>query len=188
MERHQVRVRAPADIALAAASGMDLRQSPVIRAILRARELVLGAAPLEASVPRGLLAMAKATGWGVLAEVPGREVVVGTVIQPWSAKIVFRVVPAEEFAAFHEPGYVKIAWTLRADPISAHESMARTETRVTTTDPVAREKFRRYWVLVLPGIVLIRKVLLRMAKQEAERRARKAFCKSPAALSRAGRL
>ena len=29
----------------------------------------------------------------------------------------FRSVPADEFAAFDEPDYVKIAWTLRADPV-----------------------------------------------------------------------
>ena len=30
------------------------------------------------------------------------------------ANVVFRSLLPDEFAAFHEPGYVKIAWTLRA--------------------------------------------------------------------------
>jgi hypothetical protein len=30
---------------------------------------------------------------------------------------------------FNEPDYVKIAWTLRADPLDARYSMARSETR-----------------------------------------------------------
>jgi hypothetical protein len=114
----------------------------------------------------------KGIGWGVLAEVPGREVVVGAVTQAWAANVVFRPLPPDEFAAFHESGYAKIVWTIRADPLCATESVARTETRVVTTDPAARATFRRFWVFSLPGIVLIRRIALRLVKKEAERRAR----------------
>jgi hypothetical protein len=171
-ERHQVRVNAPADMVFAVARELDLQRSPIIRAIFNTRELVLGGVQNESEVPRPLLAMAKATGWVVLAEVPGREVVVGTVTQPWLAKVAFRPISAGEFADFHETGYVKIVWTLRADPAGANESVARTETRVITTDSGARQKFRRYWALFLPGILLIRRISLKMVKEEAERRRR----------------
>ena len=67
---------------------------------------------------------------------------------------------------------MKIVWTLRADPIAATESVARTETRVATTDPTARAKFRRYWSFVSPGTALIRKISLGLVKKEAERHAR----------------
>ena len=102
----------------------------------------------------------------------GREIVLGTVTQPWIADVVFRAVSPDAFAAFDEPGYVKIVCTLRADPISAAESVFRTETRVEPTDPTAREKFRKYWSLVSPGIVLIRLMSLKRLKAEAERRTR----------------
>jgi hypothetical protein len=114
----------------------------------------------------------KAIGWGVLEEVPGREIVLGAVTQPWIADTVFRAVRREEFASFREPGYVKIAVTFRADPESDAESIFRTETRVATTDPTARAKFRRYWSFLSPGIILIRWVSLGVVKAEAERRAR----------------
>ena len=81
----------------------------------------------------------------VLAEDPGREIVLGGVTQSWRADVVFRGLEPSAFAAFSEPGYVKVAWTLRADPIGELDSVFRTETRVTTTDPVARTKFRWYW-------------------------------------------
>jgi hypothetical protein len=80
--------------------------------------------------------------------------------------------PRDEFAAFREPGYVKIVFTLRADPVSASESVARSETRAVTTDRVAREKFRRYWSLVSPGVILMRLILLRALKVKAEHRTR----------------
>lgn len=171
VERHQIRVAAPPDVTLAAAAETDLQQSAIIRGIFKARELVLGAEPDGASRPRGLLADVKSLGWGVLAEVPGREVVMGAVTQPWKADVVFRALPPDAFAAFQEPGYVKIAWTLRADPDGAG-SIFRTETRVMTTDATARHKFRWYWARFSPGIVLIRRMCLGLLKTEAERRAR----------------
>ena len=95
----------------------------------------------------------------------------GAATRPWEANPVFREVHPREFAAFAEPGYVKIAWTLRADPLSPRESVFRTETRVTATDATARAKFRRYWSLVSPGIIAIRWVMLQPVKREAEREA-----------------
>jgi len=92
----------------------------------------------------------------------------GAVTQPWVSDVVFRAVPPENFAAFDEPGYVKIVWTLRADPDGATASIHRTETRVSTTDSVARKMFRRYWAVFSPGIVLIRRIGLGLVKRAAE--------------------
>src|SRR5204863_2311830 len=86
--------------------------------------------------------------------------------------VTFRALSPEEFAAFHEPGYVKIAWTLGADPIGATESIFRTETRVTATDSRARMLFRHYRSLLSPGIIVIRWMSLAPLRKEAERRAR----------------
>jgi hypothetical protein len=71
---------------------------------------------------------------------------------------------------FDEPGYIKIAWTLRADATSGAESVFRTETRAIATDGTARAKFRRYWSLLSPGIIVIRWAMLQPLKAEAERR------------------
>ena len=169
-ERHQIHVLAPAAITLDAAKDQDLQDVPVVKAIFRAREVVLGVKH-QPHVPQGLLHECLALGWGRLAEVEDREIVVGGVTRPWEATTIFRALPPDEFAAFNEPGYVKIAWTLRADPVGEQESIFRTETRVSTTDPVAREKFRIYWSFFSPGIGLIRWAMLRPVKAEAERRA-----------------
>jgi hypothetical protein len=166
-ERHHVRVAAPAAMTLSAASDTDLQQSKIVRAIFRARELVLGAEPDVETRPKGLLAQTTSLGWRVLAEKPEREVVVGAVTQPWLPNVVFRGLAPEAFRAFQEPGYVKIVWTLRADPVGESESIFRTETRVTTTDPTARTKFRWYWARFSPGIVLIRRVMLGLLKADA---------------------
>jgi hypothetical protein len=96
----------------------------------------------------------------------------GAVTRPWEANVTFRALPPEQFAAFNEPGYVKIAWTIRADPITALESVFRTETRAVATDTDARIRFRRYWSFLSPGIIVIRWALLGPVRTEAERRAR----------------
>jgi hypothetical protein len=171
-ERHQIRVSAPAAVTLAAAQDNDLTRSPMIRAIFKAREMILGAVPDSRPQPRGLLRQVQALGWVVLAEAPGREIVVGAVTRPWQANVTFRGIPPEDFTGFNEPDYVKIVWTLRADPVGERQSLFRTETRVTTTNAAARAKFRRYWACFSPGIVLIRWLSLGPLKREAERRAR----------------
>jgi hypothetical protein len=172
VERHEISVSAPADVTLAVAEGIALQGSGVVRTMIRARELLLGATPDDRRRPRGLLAEVQSLGWGILAEIPGREVVVGAVTKPWEANVTFRALPADDFAAFKEPGYVKIVWTLRAEPISATESVFRTETRAIATDPSARAQFRWYWSFLSPGIILIRLAVLRPLKTEAERQAR----------------
>lgn len=177
-ERHHIRVAAPAELTLAVAGELDLQASAIVRAIIRAREVVLGARPAERREPSGILAEMKALGWGVLADVPGGEVVVGAVTKPWEPNVTFRALPPDEFAGFDEPGYVKIAWTLRADEINAAESVFRTETRAIATDATARRKFRRYWAFFSPGIRIIRWALLAPVKREAERRAGRPRCQS----------
>jgi hypothetical protein len=171
VERHHVRVAAPAAVTLAVAREVDLQASPVVRTIIRARELLLGAMPDDRPRPRGLLNEVRSLGWGVLADVPEREVVVGAVTKPWEANVTFRALPPEQFAAFNEPGYVKIAWTIRADPANATESIFRTETRAIATDAEARTRFRRYWAFLSPGIIVIRWAVVGPVKQEAQRRA-----------------
>ena len=170
VERHHIRVAAPAAITLTAAKEQDFQQIPAIRAIFKTRELVLGGTPVQTPDTK-LLAQVQSFGWGVLAETPGREVVIGAVTKPWEANPTFRALPPTEFAAFNDPGFVKIAWTLRADPIGEHDSIFRTETRAVATDAFAREKFRRYWALVSPGVAAIRRLSLRPLKRDAERRA-----------------
>jgi hypothetical protein len=138
---------------------MDVQASPLARAIFRTRELVLGAHATPRAARR-LMDEMTAIGWGVLAEIPGREIVVGAVTKPWEADVTFRAIPSDRFAAFAEPGYVQIAWTLRADPDGLGGTVFRTETRARATNADARARFRRYWAVFSPGMSLIRWTML----------------------------
>jgi len=173
-ERHHIDVAAPAGVTLATAMSIGLDESSAVRAIFKGRELFMRAGHDESPRPSGLVEAMKSIGWSVLAVVPDREVVVGAVTRPWEANVVFRSIPADEFAAFNEPDYMKIVWTLRADPAGPGASVARTETRVISTDETSRRKFRRYWSLASPGILLIRRLLLKRVKAHAEQQVRDA--------------
>ncbi len=168
VEQHATSVRAPAEVTFAAAQAMNLEGPLVVRAILRARELALGTRLAREQSTGSLIDRMRAIGWGELARTPGREIVMGAVTQPWEADVVFRPLSPDAFRAFNAPGFVKIAWTLRADP-DGDASVFRTETRALATDDTARRRFRNYWALVSPGIVLIRWMMLRPVRRTAER-------------------
>jgi len=171
-ETHETRVAAPAALTYAVATGMGMEASAIVRTIIHARERLLRVRGGSPWPPGGIVAQMRAWGWGVLAEVPERELVLGTVTQPWQSNVQFRALSPDEFTAFDSAGFVKIVSTISVEPLGPDSSMARTQTRVATTDPTARARFRRYWAAFSPGILLIRRALLRRVKREAERRHR----------------
>jgi hypothetical protein len=169
-EFHQTRVAAPAEVTFAVAREIDMQGSALVRAIFKGRELLMGADSTSPRPPKPLLSEVMTLGWRVLHEEPGRKLVVGAVTRPWEAEVRFRGLEPEEFAPFQEPGYTKIIWTLEAEPTGGETSMFRTETRAVTTDAAARRRFRRYWAMVSPGVILIRHEMLRQIRGEAARR------------------
>jgi hypothetical protein len=167
---HHIEIAAPPAIVLESAKQLRLLDSVAVRSLFRLREMALGGEPDSRTHPEALLDQLLSIGWVVLAETPGREIVLGAVTKPWKASPEFRSVPAGEFAAFAEPDHVKIAFTLRAEPSGDGRSLFKSETRAVATDEEARTKFRRYWSYVAPGVGLIRLAMLRPVKCEAERR------------------
>lgn len=171
-ERHHIRVDAPAEITMAAAREISFFDSPIVRSIfgLRALPSRLTNNPAPPLQRRPIFEEVLAIGWKELVEEEGRHIAMGAVTQPWRQNVVFHGLPPEEFVAFNEPGYARIAWTLEVEPRGPSSCVHSTETRVSTTDAASREKFRRYWSFLSPGIILIRYEALRLVKAEAERR------------------
>lgn len=170
-ERHETVVRAPADLVFDVAQHFDLQSIPLVRVIFWLRAMLLGARQPGADLfTTGLVPQTKALGWGELAQIPGRELVMGAVAQPWKANVTFTAVPSGQFLDFADPDLVKIVWTLEAEPLQPAVTRFRTETRVLATDAEARRKFRRYWRVFGVGIVTIRWLLLPALRRTAERR------------------
>jgi hypothetical protein len=173
--RHGASVESSADVAFDSICDLDFEHLPgVANALFKTRELLLHGNHAEQPMPRGLLDQLASIGWTVVPDSSSREVVLVTVTQPWESNPVFRGLAREEFARFSEPGFAKIAVSLRTIPSGDGTCEVQSETRVKTTDPASRSRFRRYWALVSPGVALIRVALLQQVKRQAESKSRDA--------------
>ena len=167
VERHRIRVRAPADRAYEAVRALDLGRSPVAMALFAVRGLLrMGRGPRARSFK---LDDAGRLGFVVLAEEPGVEFVLGLVGRFWQLRGGIRRVEPEAFEAFAESGFAKAAWNFPVDPLGPSACMVRTETRVLCTDPESQKKFLRYWRVIGPFSGFIRREALRLIKRDAER-------------------
>jgi hypothetical protein len=168
------RVMAPAAVTYRAAKDTSMADSPMSELLMRLREMpsrMAGTPPPPKPDARGLVAEALASGWGILHEVPDKEIVVGVIAVPSIKNPGFSPVEPSAFRGFDKPGFGKIAWTLSVEPVGLDECILRSETRVATTDEVARNWFRTYWAIVSPGVHLIHREVMRLCKANAERRA-----------------
>ena len=172
-ERHEAIVRAPANVVFDVAEHFDMMTIPLVRWIFNTRARVMRAEAPHFVGSKGLIADMRGIGWGVLAHRSGHEWVMGAVAKPWQpGNVVFRAIEPDRYARFDEPGFVKIAWTIEAEPLEGGRSRLRTQTRVVATDAEARGLFRRYWRVFSVGIVLIRRLVVGEIRRQAERRYR----------------
>ena len=168
-DHHEIVIAAPADLVFFDATRLDLQSLPMVRLIFRIRGWLLGDTFEPPRKPLGIVADTMVLGWGLLAHTPCRTIVMGAVARPWTRNVTFRAIPPDEFAAFAEPDYVKIVWTLDAKPIGARRTLFRTETRVEATDAASRRKFFWYWMAFGSGIRFIRWNMLRALRRTALR-------------------
>ncbi len=155
---------------------LDLTRSRLVRTLFAIRTIPArlrdrSQQSSAAAGPQPFLKTALAIGWAQLEEVPHQELVVGAVTQPWAPVVRFQGLSARDFLAFAEPGFVKIAWNIAVRPDGRGGSVASTETRVASTDPISRRRFRRYWFVFGPGIRLIHRAAVKMLRKELERAA-----------------
>ena len=169
-ERYALTVHAPAPLVYQLAHDFDMQSLPLVRGIFRLRERLMRS-HAGTRVPRGIVEETRALGWGCLLERPGELFIGGAVCQPWLADVVFRSVPPDQFATFAEPGQVRIAWTLEAQPLGPGLTELASETRVAATDEAARRRFLAYWRWARVGIYSIRWLLLPAIRRQAERQA-----------------
>ena len=115
-----------------------------------------------------LLDVATRSGFMLLAESPGEEIVIGTaVVAPRGWRPRHRPTP-EGFKSLHDPGFALAAMNFRLEDAGPGACRVITETRVYATDAGARRIFARYWRVIYPGSALIRRMWLRAIRRRAE--------------------
>lgn len=159
-EIHQRRMAAPQDATWAAVRETETGELKVTAALMALRSLGRsrhGSAPVLRSFER--------MGFRVLAEEPGREIVIAGIGRFWTPSGGLRRVDGREhFLSFAEPGYAKTAFNFLLD-----DGVLSTETRIAGTDARATRLFGLYWLAVRPGSGLIRREWLRAIDRRAAR-------------------
>lgn len=114
------------------------------------------------------------TGFVLLAEEPGRELVLGGIVccSPADAKRLLPRLRAQgpgAFTSLHEPGIAIVGMSFALEDAGGGWTRLATETRVHATDAAAARMFATYWRIIYPGSALIRRSWLRAIKARAER-------------------
>jgi hypothetical protein len=142
----------------------DLGSSPLVRALFAVRTLpsrLRGRETESLALSIDDFAGTGQPGFHLLADDGASELVVGAIGKVWEPDIPFLdVADAEAYAAFYEPGWVKVAWALRVEPREGGGSRISFDLRVGATDDESWKRFRRYFRLIGPGSQCVRSRLL----------------------------
>jgi hypothetical protein len=152
----------------------DLLRSPLARtltraamALERAGAWVRGTSRPPGASPSAHLAdmLGDDSPWVLLADEPGREVVLGLL---WTPPAGGHTCPPERFATYASPGLAKVVWSLSVHPFGAGHTLLVTETRTQATDAQAKRRFGLMWPVISPFAALLRSQVLQAIKTEAE--------------------
>jgi hypothetical protein len=167
-EHHEIRIAAPPARVMAAVRAVTAREIRLFRLLTWLRSPRLpGRGPesiLNPSADRPILDVAIGSGFVLLREDPGREIVVGAVVCCG-----LRVPPrsAEEFHAL-QGSLARAAMNFHVEAVGPDASRLVTQTRIAATDPYSTRRFAAYWRVIYPGSALIRLMWLRAIKSRAE--------------------
>jgi hypothetical protein len=120
-----------------------------------------------------MLSLAARTGFQVIADEPGREIVLG-VLLPISPAARNEIATARRLRrrlpfALNKPGYASALMNFTITPDERGGSIVSTETRVSAPDEGTVRSFARYWRVIYPGSALIRREWLAAIRARASR-------------------
>jgi hypothetical protein len=176
-ERHATTIVASADQVWAALAQVTVGELGLFRLLMSLRVLpgrLLRRPPARFDADEPLLVWAVRFGFTILDEDARRELVVGAIGQPWrlARGRGIAIGGGEDFAAFDQVGYAKMAANFRLVPLAGGRAIQlSTETRVACTDAASARRFARYWWLIRPASGAIRRSWLAAIKRRAERSA-----------------
>lgn len=153
-EYHETVVARPVERVFPLLKTMDFTQSRTIRFLFRLRGL-----PRQMGTLQGFLDC----GFMLLEEISNEELVIGFIIGRGGLKII----PPAEFKAFSATGHAKGVWNFHLET-TVHGCILSTETRVQALDMKTKLIFGTYWFFISRFSGLIRRIMLKRIKNEAE--------------------
>jgi len=167
---YEIRIHAPPSIVYQCLLRSDFNDLWLVRLLMTIRT---GKRQRQNRVFRDLTERLQSTGFVMLVEVPGDELVVGVAGKFWRPDGGRCLdLTARNFGEFTRPGYAKAAWNFSFRTESGQCTVLSTETRIKCFGRSALWKFRLYWTLIAPFSGLIRKAILKRVKIDAESEAR----------------
>jgi hypothetical protein len=163
---YKIRINAPASVVYQRLLHLDFNELWVLRLLMTIRS---GKRPPRNRVSGNLPRRLQGTGFVILDDVPGEELVIGIAgkfSRPDGGRCLD--LTARDFGGFARAGYAKAAWNFRLRTESSKWTVLSTETRIKCFGRAALWKFRIYWSLVGPFSGLMRKAILKRVKTEAE--------------------
>ena len=169
-EFHAIRIQASRERVYAAVQRVTADEITLFRTLTWIRrfgrpspESILNAQP-----GKPLLEVAQQTSFLKLAEEPGREIVLGTLVAAPNGTRLKKDSTPEDFKSLHAPGFALAAINFRLEDAGKGETLLTTETRVYATDASTQKEFAAYWRVIYPGSAVIRVMWLRAIKRRAE--------------------
>jgi hypothetical protein len=162
--RYEIRIDAPASAVYRCLLRSDFSELWLVRVLMTLRS---GKRLPRNRVPSDLRRRLQGTGFVMLAEVPGDELVIGVAGRFWRPDGGRCMgLTADDFTEFSRPGYAKVAWNFKLRADSTESTVLSTETRIKCFG-AAFWKFRLYWTVVGPFSGLMRKAILKQIKTAA---------------------
>jgi len=170
-EIHQMVINAPAANVYRALWNADLGASLIIKLLLLMRslpQLISNRSRLPPRNQKVTLQTLIDSGFGILAENPGREIVLGVAGRFWRPTGNLSPFARRDFDEEVRPGLARAVWNFNvSEDIAGRQTILTTETRVICADDSSRRKFRAYWLFVRPFSGLIRRIMLKSVSKAA---------------------
>lgn len=167
-EVHSIAIEAPRERVYQAIKQVKLSEIAFASLLFRIRGLAAPASAKSAEEPSMLENMFE-KGFSALADEENREVVFGSLSQPWklTGGKTTVVRGADAFIRFQDHQIAKIAANFFIEEMSGPKVKLTTETRIFIADERSRRRFAAYWAVIYPGSSLLRRMWLRAIKRKA---------------------
>jgi hypothetical protein len=171
-EVHRIAINASRQTVYEALKTADLGRSLVVKLLLWLRSMPGFIAGRGTSAPRNkeiTLQTVIDSGFGILDETPGEEIVLGVSGRFWRPTGNLSAFNRSDFNAPVPSGMARGVWNFSVSETQQGQTILQTETRVICGDAASRRKFLSYWFVVRPFSGLIRLIMLRNVRKAAEK-------------------